>query len=64
MARGVKFGRPKGPGSSKLDKYKEEIIALLKTESRQTYIAKKYNCAPATLSIWLKKREIKVEPEY
>jgi len=41
MARGVKFGRPKGPGSSKLDKYKEEIIALLKTGSRQTYIAKK-----------------------
>ena len=64
MARGVKFGRPKGPGSSKLDKHKEEIIALLKTGSRQTYIAKKYNCTPATVSIWLKKRDIKVEPEY
>jgi len=38
MARGVKFGRPKGPGSAKLDKHKEEIIALLKTGSRQTFI--------------------------
>ncbi len=26
-AAGVKLGRPKGPGKSKLDQYKEEIIA-------------------------------------
>lgn len=26
---GVKLGRPKGPGKSKLDQYREEIIALL-----------------------------------
>ena len=29
-AQGIKLGRPKGPGKSKLDKYREEIIALLK----------------------------------
>lgn len=28
-AAGVKLGRPKGPGKSKLDAYREEIIALL-----------------------------------
>ncbi len=28
-ASGIKLGRPKGPGKSKLDKYSEEIVALL-----------------------------------
>jgi DNA invertase Pin-like site-specific DNA recombinase len=55
-ARGVKFGRPSGPGKSKLDKYQEEIVALLKTGSRQNYIAKKFNTTPANLSLWLKKK--------
>jgi len=45
-ARGVKFGRPRGPGSSKLDKYREEIVALLKTGSRQNYIAEKFSTTP------------------
>jgi DNA invertase Pin-like site-specific DNA recombinase len=58
-ARGVKFGRPKGPGSSKLDKYEEEIVALLKTGSRQNFIAKKYGTTPANLSLWLKKKSLK-----
>lgn len=57
-ARGVKFGRPKGSGSSKLDKYREEIIALLKTGSRQNYIAKKYGTTPANLCLWLKKKDL------
>jgi DNA invertase Pin-like site-specific DNA recombinase len=48
---GVKLGRPKGPGKSKLDPFKEEIQTLLKTGSRQNYIAKKYGCTPAT-RIW------------
>ncbi|MBE9546922.1 MAG: recombinase family protein [Proteobacteria bacterium] len=63
-ARGVKLGRPKGPGKSKLDPYKEEIIALLKTGSRKNYIAMKYDCTPALLWNWLKKhnlQDIKVE---
>ena len=29
-AKGVKLGRPKGPGKSKLDAHHEEIVALLK----------------------------------
>ena len=64
MARGVKFGRPKGPGKSKLDKHRDEIIALLKTGSKQNYIAKKYKVTPATMSNYLKKNEIRVAPEY
>jgi DNA invertase Pin-like site-specific DNA recombinase len=64
MARGVKFGRPKGPGKSKLDPYKEEIIALLKTGSRQNYIARKYKVTPATVNNWLKKNEISVKEVY
>jgi DNA invertase Pin-like site-specific DNA recombinase len=64
MKRGVIFGRPKGPGKSKLDGHKEEIIALLKTGSRQTYIAKKYGCTPATLNNWLKRNEIHVKEEF
>lgn len=64
MKRGVKFGRPKGPGKSKLDPHKEEIIALLKTGTRQTYIAKKYKVTPATVTNWLKKNKIMVDEEY
>lgn len=55
---GVKLGRPKGPGKSKLDPHREEIEALLKTGVRQTYISKKYGCTPATLSNWIKKNNI------
>ncbi len=64
MARGVKFGRPKGPGKSKLDPYREEIIALLKTGSRQNYIAKKFGCTSANLYNWIKKNKINVKEVY
>lgn len=64
MARGVKFGRPKGPGKSKLDPHTEEIIALLKTGTRQNYIAKKYKVTPATVTNWLKKNKIVIEETY
>jgi DNA invertase Pin-like site-specific DNA recombinase len=64
-ARGVKFGRPSGPGKSKLDKHEEEIVALLKTGSRQNYIAKKYGTTPANLCLWLKKKGLNdIQPEY
>ena len=58
MDAGVHFGRPKGPGKSKLDPHREEIIALLKTGSRQTYIAKKYGVTPATVTNWMRKNKI------
>lgn len=63
MARGVRFGRPPGSFSSKLDKHREEIEALLKLGSTQAYLAKKYKCTPATMSIWLKKNKIKVKAD-
>jgi DNA invertase Pin-like site-specific DNA recombinase len=61
-ASGVKLGRPKGPGKSKLDKHKEEIIALLKTGTPKTRIAKKYNTQPKNLYNWLNKNNINIEP--
>ena len=63
-ANGKLLGRPKGPGKSKLDPYSEEIIALLKTGSSKTYLAKKYKVTAPTLYNWLKKRNILVEAEF
>ena len=54
-AQGIKLGRPKGPGKSKLDKYKPEIEALLANGSTQKFIANRYNTTEANLHNWLKK---------
>jgi len=62
-AVGVILGRPKGPGKSKLDKYRREIIALLKNGSTKAYVAKKYNTSRPNLHNWLKKNSIKAAPE-
>jgi DNA invertase Pin-like site-specific DNA recombinase len=56
---GVKLGRPKGPGKSKLDPYQPEIAALLAHGSTQKYIAQHYRVTEATVSRWLKKRGVK-----
>lgn len=61
-AQGIKLGRPKGPGKSKLDKYREEIEALLKNGSTKTYVAKKYETTLPNLYNWLKKNEIEAKP--
>jgi len=61
---GKLLGRPKGPGKSRLDPYKEEIIALLKTGSSKIYLAKKYKVTPPTLYNWLKKNKIMVAAEF
>jgi DNA invertase Pin-like site-specific DNA recombinase len=64
-AQGKLLGRPKGPGKSKLDKYREEIIALLKTGSKQVYIAKRYGTTQPNLYNWLRKRGLAgIRPEY
>lgn len=55
-AAGVKLGRPKGPGRSKLDQHKEEILALLKNGSTKTYVAKKYDTSLPNLYNWLKNK--------
>lgn len=57
-ANGMKLGRPKGPGKSKLDAHKPEIEALLKNGSTKKFIAKRYNSTPANLFNWLKKNNI------
>ena len=62
-AAGVQLGRPKGPGKSKLDKHEEEIIALLKTGSTKTYLARKYETSLPNFYNWLKKNEITVKAE-
>jgi len=53
-AAGVILGRPKGPGKSKLDQYKDEIVALLNNGSTKTFIAKKYGTSLPNLFNWLK----------
>ncbi len=63
-AKGKLLGRPKGPGKSKLDKYREEIIALLKNGSRQNYIASRYKTTPANLYNWIKKHKIDTTPVF
>jgi DNA invertase Pin-like site-specific DNA recombinase len=62
-AAGVKLGRPKGSGKSKLDPFREEIEAMLKCGTKQNYIAKKYDITPAALSQWVKKNSISTKPE-
>ncbi|PIU52563.1 MAG: resolvase [Deltaproteobacteria bacterium CG07_land_8_20_14_0_80_60_11] len=62
-AAGVKLGRPKGSGKSKLDQYRPEIKALIKTGSSLVYIAKRYKVARSTLHNWLKKNKIDRTPQ-
>lgn len=57
-AKGRILGRPKGPGKSKLDQYKPEIIALLKNGSKKVFIAKRYKVTPATVTNWVKKNNL------
>jgi DNA invertase Pin-like site-specific DNA recombinase len=57
-AAGVKLGRPKGPGRSKLDEYRPEIEALLKNGSTKTFIAKRYGTTPANLHNWITKQQL------
>ncbi len=56
---GVKLGRPKGAGKSKLDPYRPEIEALLHNGSTQKFIARRYKVTEATLCNWIKKNTIK-----
>ena len=53
---GIKLGRPKGTGKSKLDQYKPEIEALLKNGATQKFIAQRYDATEATVSRWIKKQ--------
>ena len=54
-AQGVKLGRPKGPGKSKLDDHRDEVISFLKTGYPKTKIAKRYGVHVTTVYNWLEK---------
>ncbi|EOR95980.1 Resolvase-like protein [Arcticibacter svalbardensis MN12-7] len=56
---GIKLGRPKGPGKSKLDILRPEIEALLNNGTSQKFISKRYNITESTLSNWIKKNSIR-----
>lgn len=62
-AAGVVLGRPKGPGKSKLDKYRPEIEALLTNGSTKVFIAKRYGTTVSNLHNWLKMNKITVKPK-
>jgi len=57
-AKGIKLGRPKGTGKSKLDPFKPEIEALLNNGSTQKFIANRYKTTEANLHRWLKKNNL------
>jgi len=61
-AAGVKLGRPKGPGKSKLDEYRPEIEVLLRTGSTLNFIATRYRIHINTLINWIKKNKIDKTP--
>jgi len=63
-AEGKLLGRPHGPGKSKLDPYREEIVSLLKTGSTKKYLAQKYKVTGPTLFNWLRKHNISVAPVF
>ena len=60
-AAGVKLGRPKGPGKSKLDAYRAEIVALLKNGSTKTFVSNKYGTTLPNLYNWLSKNRIDIQ---
>lgn len=59
-AQGIKLGRPKGPGKSKLDPYRPEIEALLKNGSTKVFVAKRYGVSLGNLYNWLSKNKIDI----
>jgi DNA invertase Pin-like site-specific DNA recombinase len=59
---GVKLGRPKGPGKSRLDQYRPEIIALLRNGSAKNFVAQRYAVSEPTLYNWISKNGIDATP--
>jgi DNA invertase Pin-like site-specific DNA recombinase len=59
---GVKLGRPKGPGKSRLDPFRPEIIALLRNGSAKNFVARRYAVSEPTLYNWISKNNLNVSP--
>ena len=54
----MKLGRPRGAGKSKLDAYKEEIVALLRNGSSKKFVADRYGTSQVNLYNWIKKNNV------
>ena len=52
-ANGVKLGRPKGKGKSKLDEHKDDILKLIGLQVPKTIIARQYKTSTANLYKYL-----------
>ena len=59
-AKGKLLGRPPGPGKSKLDQHKEEIVALLRNGSAKNFVAKRYKTSAGNLINWIQKNGLDV----
>lgn len=59
--QGIKLGRPRGRGRSKLDAHEAEIRELARNGATQKHIAHRFGTTPANLSRWMKERNIGVE---
>ncbi len=57
-AAGTKLGRPRGPGRSKLDAHRDDILALLQLGLSKKNIAKKYGVSSPNLYNWMRKNNI------
>jgi DNA invertase Pin-like site-specific DNA recombinase len=57
--QGIKLGRPKGTGKSKLDKFRPEIEGLLKNGSTKKFIANRYDITEQGFNHWLRRNNIK-----
>ncbi|MCK9396920.1 MAG: recombinase family protein [Methylobacter sp.] len=57
--QGIKVGRPKGPGKSKLDAFRPDIERLLAHGFTKKSIAQRYNTTAPNLSNWMKKHGLK-----
>ena len=57
---GVKLGRPRGAEKSKLDAFKEEIVALLKNGSSKKFVADRYGTSQVNLYNWIRKNNLNV----
>ena len=57
---GVKIGKSRDLRKSKLDKYKEEIISLLRNGFSKKFVADRYGSSQVNLYNWIKKNKLDV----
>lgn len=56
-AQGIRLGRPKGKGKSKLDEHTADILKLIELKVPKTIIARQYNTTTANLYGFLKHQD-------